>query len=54
MLKDDNAVKGKWELARIVNTFPGKDNVVRTVEVQTKDGKYVRPVAKLAKLEDDK
>ncbi len=54
MLKDDNAIKGKWELARIVNTLPGRDNVVRTVEVQTKDGKYVRPVSKLAKLEDDK
>jgi hypothetical protein len=53
MVKDDNAVKGKWELARIVKTLPGRDDVVRTVEIQTKDGKYVRPVSKLAKLEDD-
>ena len=53
MLKEDNVVKGKWKLARIVKTLPGKDDVVRTVEVQTKDGKYVRPVSKLAKLEED-
>ena len=53
MLKDDDAVKGKWDLARIVKTLPGRDNVVRTVEVKTKDGMYVRPVSKLAKLEDE-
>ena len=53
MLKEDNAVKGKWNLARIVKTLPGRDNVVRTVEIQTKYGKYIRPVSKLAKLEDD-
>ena len=53
MLKNDKFVKGKWELARIVKTLPGKDNVVRTVEVRTKNGNYVRPVHKLAKLEDE-
>ena len=53
LLKDDNAIKGKWELARIVKTLPGDDNIVRVVEIQTKNGKYVRPVAKLARLEDD-
>ena len=53
VLKEDKPVKGKWDLARIVRTMPGKDNVVRTVEVQTKNGVFVRPVAKLAKLEDD-
>ena len=51
--KDDSPVKGKWDLARIVKVFPGKDDVVRTVEVRTKDGVYVRPVSKLAKLEDN-
>ena len=51
--KDDSPVKGKWDLARIDKVFPGKDDVVRTVEVRTKDGVYVRPVSKLAKLEDN-
>ena len=53
MLKDDDAVKGKWDLARILRTLPGRDNVVRTVEVKTKDGIYVRPVSKLARLEEE-
>ena len=53
VLKDDSPVKGKWNLARIVQVLPGKDDVVRTVEVRTKDGVYVRPVSKLAKLEDN-
>ena len=38
---------------RIVQVLPGKDDVVRMVEVRTKDGVYVRPVSKLAKLEDN-
>ena len=53
MLLNDNPIKGKWELARIVKTLPGDDDVVRTVELRTRTGNYVRPVAKLARLEDD-
>ena len=53
LLKDDNLIKGKWELARVVKTLPGDDDVVRVVELQTKGGRYVRPVSKLARLEDD-
>ena len=53
VLKDENPIKGKWELARITRTLPGKDNVVRTVEIRTGNGVYVRPVSKLAKLEDN-
>ena len=53
MLTDDNPIKKKWELARIVQVLPSDDNVVRVVELRTKTGNYVRPVAKLARLEDD-
>ena len=53
MLKEDGLVKGKWELARVLRTLPGRDGVVRTVEVRTRNGTYVRPVSKLARLEDD-
>ena len=53
LLKDDNPIKGKWELARIVKVLPGDDDVVRVAELQTKTGNCVRPVAKLARLEDD-
>ena len=33
--------------------MPGKDGVLRVVKVRTKDGEYVRPVAKLYKLEEN-
>ena len=32
--------------------MPGRDDIVRVVEVRTKDGDYTRPVASLYKLED--
>ena len=53
MLTDDNPIKKKWELARIVQVLPSDDNVVRVVELRTKTGNYIRPVAKLARLEDN-
>ena len=52
ILQDDNYKRGKWPLARIINVMPGKDNVVRVVQVRTKDGEYVRPISKLYKLEE--
>ena len=52
VLKEDDLKRVKWPLARIVKVLPAKDGVVRTVEVRTKDGVYVRPVTKLLKLEE--
>ena len=45
LLKD-----GRWPLGRVINIFPGKDGLVRTVQVQTSDSTYIRPIAKLAPL----
>ena len=53
LLKDDDLRRGKWPLARITKLMPGDDGVVRVVQVRTKDGFYVRPVAKILKLEDN-
>ena len=53
LVKDEEHTKrGKWPLARITQVFPGRDNIVRAVEVKTKDGVYTRPVTSLFKLED--
>ena len=52
LLQDDDVKRGKWPLACITKVMPGPDNVVRTIEVRTKNGTYVRPVAKIYKLED--
>ena len=54
VLSDEQSKKkGKWCLARISRTLPGDDGIVRTVEVRTADGTYIRPVTKLFRLEDD-
>ena len=41
-----------WPLGRIVNVFPGHDNIVRSADVKTKFGVMKRPVTKLALLEE--
>ena len=35
LLKSDNVRRTHWPLARITNTFPGRENIVRTVELKT-------------------
>ena len=41
-----------WPLGRIIETFPGKDNLVRVVMVQTATGTYKRAVTRLSLLFD--
>lgn len=47
---DSNTPRSLWPMGRIVKTLPGDDNIVRIVEVKTKDGIYIRPVSKLCLL----
>ena len=51
LLIDSKMVRGVWPIGRITETVAGRDNVVRVVDVKTKDGIYRRPVHKLARLE---
>ncbi|MEL6931451.1 MAG: hypothetical protein AAFO95_22930, partial [Cyanobacteria bacterium J06600_6] len=43
--------KHNWKLGRVINTFPGLDNVVRVVDVLIEGKTYRRPVSKLCRLE---
>ena len=52
LVVDEETQIGDWPLARIMKTFPGKDDTVRVCEVKTKAGQYKKPVAKLALLEE--
>ena len=52
LVVEDNLPRGRWNLGRIVKTFPGDGVFVRTVEVQTKQGTFKRPGAKLCLLEE--
>ncbi|XP_067650866.1 uncharacterized protein [Haliotis asinina] len=46
LLVDINSPRGKWDLARILEVFPGKDGIVRNVKVKTSSGVYQRSVQK--------
>ncbi|XP_062541864.1 uncharacterized protein LOC134209858 [Armigeres subalbatus] len=51
VVKDDALPPAKWPLARITNTHPGKDGIVRVVTLKTAFAEnVVRPVARIALL----
>jgi len=51
IIKQENTAPTKWNLARVINTHPGKDGVVRVVSLRTANGtKLDRPTVKLCRL----
>lgn len=42
VVKEDNLPPLKWSLARIIETHPGRDGIVRTVTLKTVKGTYTR------------
>ena len=48
MYAEDNAVRGKWTLGRIIEVYPGEDGRTRNVRIKTAGGDYSRPVTKIA------
>ena len=47
IVSDPNAVRGKWNTGRIVEVFPGDDNLVRNVKVRTATGTNSRPISEI-------
>ena len=50
LVREDGLVPCQWPLARIVNCHPGKDGVIRVVDIKTSTGAYTRPVHKVVLL----
>lgn len=50
ILKEDNVPPTYWPLARIVETHPGTDGLVRAVTIKTCNGVYKRPTIKICRL----
>ncbi|XP_064622140.1 uncharacterized protein LOC135484496 [Lineus longissimus] len=53
IVRENNLLRGSWEMARVVETYPGNDGRVRSVMVKTPKATYVRPVARIALLEEN-
>ena len=51
LISEDKTPRGKWPLARIIETYPGKDNLICTVLLQTAKGQLKRPIERCCKLE---
>ena len=48
LVHEDNTVPQMWPLARVTKVIPGRDGRIRVVELQTKNGKFCRPIHKVA------
>ena len=48
VVHEDSPISTKWPLARVVEVYPGKDDLVRVAKIKTAYGTYTRPVSKLA------
>ena len=51
LIIDINVPRGRWNMGKIDQVYPGRDGRVRTVTVKTCNGTYVRAVTKLCHLE---
>ena len=51
MVLDQNAVRGKWVVGRVLEVYPGQDGRVRNVKVKTATGDYSRLITKIAVIE---
>ena len=54
LMVDEDTPRSVWPTARVLKVFPGKDGLVRSVEVKTRNSTLVRPVNKLCLLEEVK
>ena len=51
LIQEDNVPRLSWPLGVIVKTYPGKDGIVRSVDVKTCKGVINRPIQRLHDLE---
>lgn len=51
IVQSDNKIRGKWPLAIVTETYPGKDGIIRAVRLKTENGTFERPVQHLLPME---
>ena len=50
LMKDEDAPRGRWPMARVTETHPSKDGLVRSVTLSAKGSLFKRPVHKTVLL----
>ena len=51
MIREDNCPRLQWPVGLVIDVYPGKDGLVRTVRVKTSKGVFVRPIQRIHDLE---
>ena len=51
LIMDENSPRGSWPLARVNDVITGRDGLVRSVKLEIKSTKLVRPIIKIVSLE---
>ena len=51
LLEDSRTPRLEWPLAVVEQVLPSRDGLVRTVQVRTKSGKFIRSVPRIRPLE---
>ena len=51
LVRDEGKPRLQWPLAVVTKLYPGRDGLIRAVELRTGKGKISRPIQKLHKLE---
>ena len=47
IVADQNPIRGKWNVGRILQVSPGTDGLVQNFEVKTASETYTRPITKI-------
>ena len=51
LLAEDNVPRNLWPLARVIETYPSKDGLIRSAKIKTRNTQLTRPITKLVMLE---
>ena len=51
LIQEDNTPRMKWPMGLVKRVFPGRDGLVRSVEIKTSRGLVVQPIQRLHNLE---
>ena len=54
LIVENNVPRGKWNLGRVLEVFPGKDGIVRNVRLKTENGELKRSIQKCCILLETK
>ena len=54
LIVENNVPRGKWNLGRVLEGFPGKDGIVRNVRLKTENGELKRSIQKCCILLETK